>query len=104
MSENDAGPGGEGPGTADEGRGPEGSLHMVEVESEGVDEEGNLVIGDLVAEVDSTGSIVAADETIAVVTEEGDVIVDETLSVVGDDGELHAVVEDRTIIESDDKG
>jgi hypothetical protein len=88
----------------DESSAGEDSLHGVEVESEGVDEEGNLVIGDLVAEVDSVGSIVAADETIAVVTEEGDVIVDETLSVVGDDGELHAIVADRTIIEADDEG
>ena len=82
----------------------ENTLGIVEVEAEGVDEEGNLVIGDLVAEVDSEGNILAADETIAVVTEEGDVIVDETLSVVGDGGELHSIEEDRSFIEADDKG
>jgi hypothetical protein len=78
-------------------------LRVVEVEAEGVDEEGNLVLDDLVVEVDGEGNIVAADETIAVVTEEGDVIVDETLSVVGDDGELHAIEEGRSFIEADDK-
>lgn len=52
---------------------------VVEVEAEGVDEDGNLVIGALVAEVERD-HIVAADETIAVVTEEGDVLVDETFS------------------------
>jgi len=81
----------------------EETLGLVEVEAEGVDEEGNLVIGDLVAEVDGDGKIVATDETIAVVTAEGDVTVDETLSVVGDDGELHAVEEDRTLMEADDE-
>jgi hypothetical protein len=91
MSDNNQRPTGEDP------------LGIVEVEAEGVDEEGNLMIGDLVAEVDSDGNIVATDETIAVVTEEGDVIVDETLSVVGDDGELHAIEEDRSYIEADNQ-
>ncbi len=87
-------------------KGPAGedSLEMVEVETEGVDHEGNFVREDLVAAVDSDGKIIATDETIAVVTEEGDVIVDETLSVVGDDGELHAIEEDRSFIEADEKG
>jgi len=80
------------------------SLEMVEVEGEGVDEEGNLIIDDVVAAVDSDGMIVATDETLAVVTAEGDVIVDETLSVVGDDGKLHAIEEDTSVMEADDQG
>jgi len=76
---------------------------VVEVEAEGVDEEGNLVIGALVAEVERDDHIVAADETIAVVTEEGDVLVDETFSVVGADGELHVIEEDRSTIAADDE-
>ncbi|MGO8871870.1 MAG: hypothetical protein ACLQPH_10825 [Acidimicrobiales bacterium] len=79
------------------------SLEMVEVEGEGVDEEGNLIIEDVVAAVDSDGKIVATDETVAVVTAEGDVIVDETLSVLGEDGELHAVEEDRSFMEADEE-
>jgi hypothetical protein len=80
------------------------SLEVTEVETEGVDEEGNLVIDEVVAAVDSEGEIVATGETVVVVTPDGGVIVDETLSVVGDDGELHAIEEDRSFIESDDKG
>lgn len=83
----------------------ENSLDVVEVEVEveGVDQEGNLVIDDLVAAVDGEGNIVATDETIAVVTEDGDMIIDETVSVVGDDGELHAIEEDRALIEAEDE-
>ena len=81
----------------------EGLVDMVEVETEGLDKEGNLVIDDVVAAVDSNDKIVATDETIAVVTAEGTIIVDETLSVVGDDGELHAVEEDISLLEADDE-
>ncbi len=81
----------------------EGPVDMVEVETEGLDKEGNLVIDDVVAAVDSNDKIVATDETIAVVTAEGTIIVDETLSVVGDDGELHAVEEDISLLEADDE-
>ena len=80
------------------------SLEDTELETEGVDEEGNLVIDEVVAAVDSEREIVATGETVVVVTPDGGVIVDETLSVVGDDGELHAIEEDRSFIESDDKG
>jgi hypothetical protein len=80
------------------------SLEVTEVETEGVDEEGNLVIDELVAAVDSEGKIVATDETVAVVTPDGGVIVDETLSVVGDDGKLHTIEEDTSVMEADEQG
>src|ERR1700677_4089346 len=75
------------------GSGGEGSLGVVEFETEDVDADGNLVVDDLVVAVDSDGKIVATDETIAVVTPGGDAVIDEKLSVVGDDGELHTVDE-----------
>ena len=71
----------------------EGSFGVVEVETEDVDADGNLVVDDLVVAVGSDGKILATDETIAVITPEGDTVIDEKLSVVGDDGELHAVEE-----------
>jgi len=77
------------------------SLEVTEVETEGVDEEGNLVIDELVVAVDSEGKIVATDETVAVITSEGHVVVDETLSVVGEDGKLHAVEEDISALEDE---
>jgi len=79
------------------------SLEMVEVETEGVDEEGNLVIDDLVVAVDSEGKILAIDETIGVITPEGDAVVDEEISVLGEDGKLHAVEEDISVLEADDE-
>ncbi len=77
-------------------------LEVVEVETEGVDDEGNAVVDDLVVVVDKDGKIVASDETIAVVTDDGDVVIDETISIMGDDGELRAVEEDITVLEADD--
>jgi len=82
----------------------DGSVEVTEIETEGVDEAGNLVIDELVAAVDSEGRIVATDETVAVVTPDGDVIVDETLSVVGEDGKLHTIEEDTSVMEADDQG
>ena len=73
---------------------------LVEVETEGVDERGNIVVDDVVAVVGGHGNIVATDETIAVLTVDGDVVIDETVSVVGDDGELHAIGEDVTVLET----
>jgi hypothetical protein len=80
----------------------EGSLGVVEVETEDVDADGNLIVDDLVVAVDGDGKIVATDETIAVITPEGDAVVDEKLSVVGDDGELHTVEEDISVAEVDE--
>jgi hypothetical protein len=81
----------------------EDSLETVEIETDAVDDDGNLVIDDLVVAVDSAGNIVAADETIAVITTEGDAVVDEKLSVVGEDGKLHTVEEDISVLEAEDK-
>jgi len=78
------------------------SLEMVEVETEAVDEEGNLVIDDLVVAVDNEGKILATDETVAVITPEGDAVVDEKLSVLGEDGLLHAV-EEEIVLEVNDE-
>ena len=77
------------------------SLEMVEVETEGVDDEGDLVIDDLVTAVDREGKIVATDETVAVITPEGDAVIDEKLSVVGEDGKLHAVEEDISVLDDE---
>ena len=90
-------------GGADLRSAADGSLEVVEVETEDVDEEGNLVIDDLVVAVDGDGTVVATDETVAVITPEGDAVVDETISVVGEDGELHTVEEDVAIVEADDE-
>ena len=67
------------------------SLGVVEVETETIDADGNLVVDDILVAVDDDGTVVATDETIAVITPAGDTVIDETLSVLGDDGELHAV-------------
>jgi len=77
-------------------------LELVEVEAEGVDEEGNIVADDLVVAVDSDGTVIAADETIAVLTPDGDIVIDETVSVIGDDGALHAVGEEISVVEADE--
>ena len=77
------------------------ALDLVEIEAEGVDEDGDVVIDDVVAAVDGDGNIVAVDETIAVLAPDGDVVVDEIISVVGDDGELHVAEEDITVLEAD---
>jgi hypothetical protein len=79
------------------------SPELMEVETEGVDEEGNLVIDDLVVAADSEGKILATDETIAVITPEGDAVLDEKLSVLGEDGKMHAVEEDISVMEVDDE-
>lgn len=52
-------------------------LDVVEVVTSGVDEEGNVVVDDLIAAVDAKGRVVATDETITFETIEGDVVVDE---------------------------
>jgi hypothetical protein len=82
----------------------DGDLEMVEVVTSGVDEDGNVVVDDVIAMVDEGGHIVATDETIAIETPEGDVVVDETFSVAGEDGELRPVEEDLTVVEADDSG
>jgi hypothetical protein len=77
-------------------------LEVVEVESAGIDGEGNAVVDDLVVAIDKDGNVIASDETVAVITEDGDMVIDETISVVGEDGELHAIEEDITVVEAED--
>jgi len=72
---------------------------LVEVETEDVDVDGNIVVDDVITVVGSGGNIVATDETIAVLTADGAVVIGETFSVVGDDGELHVVDENATVLE-----
>jgi len=82
-----------------EGGGP---LEVVEVETGGLDADGNVIVDDLMVAVDGDGKIVATDETVAVFTPEGDTVIDEKLSVVGEDGELHTVEEDIAVTEVDE--
>lgn len=79
-------------------------LEVIEVVTGGVDDDGDLVVDDLLAVVDGEGNVLATDETLTVQTVEGPIVVDETISVIGDDGELHAVEEDITVIDVDDEG
>jgi len=76
---------------------------LVEIESEHVDEEGNVVIDDVVAVMDSEGHLIATDETITEMTAEGDLVIDESFSVVGEDGELHEISDDVTVLVADDE-
>jgi len=78
-------------------------LQVVEVETRGIDDDGNAVVDDLMVAVDEQGGIVATDETVAVISPAGDVAIDETLSVVGGDGKLHAVEEDISVLDADDE-
>jgi hypothetical protein len=66
---------------------------VIEVVAESVNEHGDVIVDDLVAEIDSEGHVVATDEKTVLRTVEGDVVVDETFSVVGADGTLHAITE-----------
>jgi hypothetical protein len=81
----------------------EDSLGVVEVESEDVDEDGNLVVDDLIVAVDDEGTIVATDETVAIITPEGDTVIDERVSVIGTDGKLHEIGEDISVTEAEDE-
>ncbi len=74
----------------------------IEVVTESLDEEGDVIVDDLVAEIDSEGHVTAIDETTVIETADGHVVVDETFSVAGEDGTLHAVSEDVTVLEVND--
>src|SRR5665647_1449085 len=50
-------------------------LDLVEIETEDVDEYGNVVVDDIVALVDDEGNIIAIDETITALTPNDEVIV-----------------------------
>ena len=83
--------------------GADDEIDVIEVVTEADDDEGNVVIDDMVAIVDGDGNVLATDETIAIATADGDVVVDETISVRGDDGERHAIEEDVTVLEPGDE-
>jgi hypothetical protein len=76
-------------------------IEVVEIVTGGVDEQGDVIVDDLVAAVDADGNVIATDETIAVETADGDVLIDETISVLGEDGELHPIEEDVAVVEGD---
>jgi hypothetical protein len=92
---------GKGPAGGEEPSEDEDELETIEVVTEATDEDGDVVVDDLIVEVDGGGHVVATDETTIVRTREGDVLVDETFSVAGDDGTLHVVEEDMTVVEAD---
>jgi len=79
----------------------EEEIELMEFETEGTDDDGNVVVDDIVVAVDADGHVIATDETVAVLTPQGDVVVDETVSIVGDDGELHVLEEDVVVVEHD---
>jgi hypothetical protein len=78
------------------------SLRVQEVASETIDDDGNLVVDDVLVAVDDEGTIIATDETVAVISPGGDTVIDEQISVLGSDGELHAIAEDISITEAGD--
>jgi hypothetical protein len=77
-------------------------IEIVEIVAGAEDENGNVVVDDLVAAVAADGTVIATDETVTVATADGDIIVDEVVSVIGEDGELHAVEEEITVIEAEE--
>ena len=83
---------------------PEGDeVELMEFETEGIDDDGNVVVDDVVVAVDADGNVLATDETVAVLTAQGDVVVEETVSIVGDDGRLHVLEEDVVVVEHDEE-
>jgi hypothetical protein len=78
-------------------------VELMEFETEGVDDDGNVVVDDVVVAVDADGNVLATDETVAVLTAQGDVVVEETVSIVGDDGRLHVLEEDVVVVEHDEE-
>ncbi|MCX6461165.1 MAG: hypothetical protein NTZ03_12780 [Actinobacteria bacterium] len=80
----------------------ENEFEVVEVVTEASDDEGNIVVDDLVALVDSDGTVVATDETLIIEDADGDVLIDEVVSVIDEDGELQAVAEEVTVIVNED--
>ena len=70
----------------------------MEVITAEVEEDGTLVVDDLVAEVDAEGNIVAADELVEIDLPDGTVILDETFSVADEDGDLVVIDEETTVL------
>src|SRR5262249_60467525 len=66
------------------------TLETEEVVTVDVEEDGTVVVDDVVAEVDAEGNVVATDELVEIDMPDGTVIMDETFSVADDQGELTA--------------
>jgi hypothetical protein len=88
---------------ADKSKSAQSDFDVVEVESVGTDDDGNIVIDDVVIVTDHEGHVLAMDETVAVLDAHGDAVVDEVVSVVGEDGTLHVVEEDVAVLEEGDE-
>jgi hypothetical protein len=83
----------------DETKNEQDDVDVVEVESVGTDDAGNVVMDDVVIVTDHQGHVLATDETVVVLDAQGDAIVDEVVSVIGEDGELHVVEEDVAVLQ-----
>lgn len=79
-------------------------LESMEIITAAMQEDGTIVIDDLVAEVDPEGRVVATDERVEIDLPDGTVIVGETFSVADEDGDLVAIDEETTIFGPDDGG
>jgi hypothetical protein len=80
-----------------DGADDENDLESVEIVTAEVEEDGTIVIDDLVAEVDGQGNVVATDELVEIDLPDGTVIMDETFSVANEEGEL-VVIDEETIV------
>ena len=78
-------------------------LESVEIITAEVEEDGTIVVDDLVAEVDAQGNIVATDELVEIDLPDGTVILDETFSVADENGELVVIEEDTTVFTPEDQ-
>lgn len=78
-------------------------IEVEEFETMRVDEDGNLVVDDVIVAVDAQGHVLATDETIVVLDSHGDAVLDETVSVIGEDGELHVLEEDVIVVEAESR-
>jgi hypothetical protein len=78
------------------------TLETEEVVTVDVEDDGTVVVDDLVAEVDAQGNVIAADELTEVDLPDGTVIVDETFSVADDEGELTVIDEETEVVSPKD--
>lgn len=87
--------------TSDAANNNDDEIEVEEFETVRVDEDGNLVVDDVIVVVDAHGHVLATDETIVVLDARGDAVLDETVSIVGDDGQMHVLEEDVVIVETE---
>jgi hypothetical protein len=73
-------------------------LETIEVVTAEVEDDGTIIVDDLVAEVDGDGNVVATDELVEIDLPDGTVIVDETFSVADESGELVMIDEETTVL------